>query len=394
MRLLALAVAIPGVLVILVSAVRGPIATLAPLDHGVGVLSDFAIFRSQAERLLADRQSLDPNWLYPPAAALLFLGFGALDQTTARSIWGALQVALVVLLAFAAARPLWRLPRGLRAAGAFGLVTASLPVVHCLKWGQLSILLVLLSSFALTHWGWRSAWALGAAAAIKLYPALYAVRHALAGQWRRLFEVALASVVLGVVVPVLLLGPAAAMLAARVIRPWSIAMNARPDVAGETLGTLVEKLFAADIWRGGALLFEVSLGGRRALAMVLTALLVGTTLWVLRRRKSTDRIAAHAVILAFTLGVPPAWVHYFVILPLAQAELLGNPAARASERRWFAASFVLSCAPLLAYLVDPSMFYVSSRLGLITWSALAALAGLLQLAGREPGGSPRTAAHG
>ena len=363
-------------------ALRGPVQALTPLDHYPGVLVDFGIYRAQAEMLLQEQQSLVDEWLYPPAAALLFLGFGNISETLARAYWGVLQLLFVALLATSAAQSLGRMPRGLRVACALGLTCASLPVLHCLKWGQLSSLIVLLSLHGLTRPGWRGAWLLGAAASLKFYPLLYVLRYPLGGEYRQLLRVAVTCIVIGVMAPLLLLGvDTTLMLTARAIHSSISELGVSPGVASQTLAELVDKFFAPGLVPGtSALVFELPDSVRGVLRPVLSLSLVGVSVYRLRGRATSDRFAAITLLLAFAIVLRPAWVHYFVILPVAQAELLGNRRSGTASRLLFALSFATAALPVVAFLANPDWFYVGQRVGVTTVSALLCLVGLLQLA--------------
>ncbi len=125
-------------------------------------------------------------------------------------------------------------------------------------------------------------------------------------------------------------------------------------------------------------------GLRGLLGVGLSLGLVVFTLYRLRARGSQDRLAALATLLAFTLVLRPAWVHYFAVLPLGQAERLGRERAGTGSLVLFALSAAASALPLLAFFVDRRWFFVGDRVGVITWSALLCLGGLLQLAAPGP----------
>lgn len=83
-----------------------------------------------------------------------------------------------------------------------------------------------------------------------------------------------------------------------------------------------------------------------------------------------------SVLLSVTLLVRPGWVHYFVATPLALAVLLEHAEGRRLALSCSAVAFLCSSVGLLASLLDPELYWVINRAGLVTWSCLAALLGL------------------
>ena len=85
-----------------------------------------------------------------------------------------------------------------------------------------------------------------------------------------------------------------------------------------------------------------------------------------------------AVVLFITALTPvlrPAWIHYHVVLPLAQALILGL-AATPGPLAAGIAGWALSAAPLFAFFIRPDYFFLGSSLGVMPLAALVTWWGL------------------
>jgi hypothetical protein len=378
--LLALAAAAAGCGVLLLISVRGLDRSLGALDHQPGLLVDFGIYLEQVRGLYRAPFHLQPHWLYPPLSAAVLLGFAPLSNAAARAIWGGLQLLCCAWLAAACARQLPSLPKPLRYAAGFGLTVSSLPVLHCVKWGQLSLLVLLLSVLALERKSKLSAWPLGAAAAVKVYPLLYAMARLARGDWRFGLRLALATCVLGVGVPLLLLGPLVTLVMwARVYQLASSELGGALSVSHQTLSALIERCFAPIGELDGArgpLLFALPDAPRACIRWGSQLALVAATLYRTRKLDVFHPLTYSSVLLCVTLLVRPGWVHYFVAVPLALAVLLEHAEQRRLPLLWWTLGFLCSSAGVLASLAKPEWYWVVSRAGLVPLSALATCFGL------------------
>jgi hypothetical protein len=245
------------------------------------------------------------------------------------------------------------------------LMVLSVPVWHCLRWGQISLPLT-----ALAMWGGASAntrlgdWLLGSAVALKGYPVLL-LAPVLGGgaAWRRVLRVGVASCLLGLAIPALLLGwsRTTAWLGAAVgvladANEW-MTLNSNAQYIPHVARRLI----------GGPGLMWVALcvaGGAWAMLEAARAF----------REGRRDRGLAIAW-LTVPLLVPPAWVHYFVFLPWALAVgFVGRATAETRERVLWAFAAGLSSA---TGLVIAGTWEVYAHLGLLALADLALLGAFL-----------------
>jgi hypothetical protein len=356
-------------------------AAFASLDHIQGTLVDLGIYLDQAHRLLAPTPTLAPHWLYPPASALMWLGFAPLNPWLARACWAAIEGLLCVWLAVHCVALMPSLARVQRVLCAIGLVLTSLPVAHCMKWGQLSVLITMLSVLGMQRAGWTGAALLGSAAALKLYPASYAAGYLARGQTRSVLQLMAAVFALGLVLPVLALGPqTSGMMIGRML--GTVTGIARmPSVDYQTLPILLAKWFgprSALVEAPGPLLLSVPAWCLRALSIAAGTACVAITWTGIRRHagRPLDVADIVSVILCATLLLEPAWVHYFAVLPLGHAILIERSDGRPRSMMLLAASFLLSAGALSACLIEPACFAFVRRAGVITVSGLLCLVGL------------------
>lgn len=378
--LLALSAAAAGCSVLGLIWLRGVGASLGALDHQPGLLVDFGIYLDQVRGLQRAELYLAPHWLYPPLSAAALLGFGALSTGAARMIWAGLQLLACAWLALACTRQLPSLAKPLRYAAGVGLTVSSLPVLHCVKWGQLSLLVLLLCVFALERRDRIGAWLLGAAAGLKVYPLLYAAARLARGDWRFGLHLLAATLVFGVVVPALLLGPLLTLvMLGRVVELAHNELGAALSVSHHTLPALIARCFAPASELAGArgpLLFALPAVVRAALAAACVLALIAVTWLRTRKLDVSHPLTLSSVLLCFSLIVRPGWVHYFVATPLALAVLLEHAHKRGLPLLCWVISFGCGSAGLLASLSNPELYWLVSRAGLVTWSALSALCGL------------------
>jgi hypothetical protein len=356
-------------------------AAFIALDHIQGSLVDLGIYLDQAHRLLAPTPSLAPHWLYPPASALMWLGFAPLNPELARVCWGVIEALLCLWLAVHCAALMPSLARVQRTLCAGGLVLTSLPVVHCMKWGQVSVLITLLSVLGMQRAGWMGAALLGSAAALKLYPASYAAGYLARGQLRPVLQLMAAILALGLLLPLLILGPQiSGMMIGRMLGALT-GIAAMPSVDYQTLPILLAKWFgpsSALVEAPGPLLLSVPAWCLHAVSVAAGTACVAIT-WIVIRGRAPGPLDASdsvSVILCATLLIEPGWVHYFAVLPLGHAILIERLDARPRSIMLVAASFSLSAGALSACLIEPACFAFVRRAGVITVAALLCLVGL------------------
>jgi len=346
------------------------------LDHGQGFALDFNVYHSQAAVLFRDPPLIIPSWVYPPAAALPFLLFRPLPLPVAKVLWTAFELALALLLVRLCALQLQAWGRTRAWAAAAGLVFLSLPVVHCIKWGQTSLAIGLLSFAALRVRVASGAVLLGAAAAIKLYPLLYAIGDAVRGEWRRPLGAAGWMVVFGVLLPAAVLGPDVTRYffgkvvyraEAAAAGDWTAGRSAA-WWGGQTLPLAMDRWFDSGGHVGleedrGALIVPLPKAVRTSLGVAAAALALAA-LWASVRRSPPDGIrVALLPLTAIALFAPPGWHHYFAMLPLALASVLGDPETTAVPRVLAGCAVAVSGAPLLLLADVPGIYFEFSRWG-------------------------------
>ncbi|HKU43957.1 MAG TPA: glycosyltransferase family 87 protein [Polyangiales bacterium] len=354
--------------------------SLTPVQRGLGAgaclgaLAALAIYLARGVSLapLDAAHGLHEGWSSPPLSAALSAGFRLLPAQPARAGWAALQALACLGLTALCARELrsWRRPARWLVAGA--LVASALPIWHGLKWGEPSVPIAVLSLYALTR---HEPWLLGMAAGLKLYPACYGVLYAMRREPRPFAIFALATLALGVVVPALALGLQFNALAWDRVLGSIEQIRSQPVTLYQTLPALIAK------WIGG---------WPRLVRLLLTAaacsVLIAAT-WLRcyqRRNQPIASLDAAGIVLCTTLLVAPAWLHYYAVLPFAQAVLLAR-ADRWSARVWLLiASYALSTVPLCLTLLSPQFFALLSATGLLPLSAALGLIGLWTCPAREP----------
>ncbi len=348
----ALAVALLGVVAALVyyRVAYGSVAALvAALDHCQELYCDFTRqYYPTGRDILATGQPAN-GYFYSSFFALLLAPFGRVAPETAVGLWTLVQLLGVALLLLPA------LDFGRQSPAAFALYVVllafSMPLLHNLKWGQVSTL-VTGGAFAALFLYRRgrltgAAVVLALAAAIKYYVAIVAIAFLLRREWRLLLTLAAAFLVLWLVVPTAVLGPAgnAAFYAtvrervAHAMTTWmpeDINAQYLPSVAGRWLGTAAGR----PLWRlAGYGLFGLNL------------LAVARLVW---RRGPRDMEWAFALLfLGLPLAIDTSWPHYFVYLPFAQTLVWLALRDTAGRRRWLAAlllvvSIVLASMPFFA----------------------------------------------
>ena len=388
------------------------------LDTCPKLACDFvAIYLPQARILFAQPVEIVSGWFYPPVLGLMLQPIARLADSTAVAAWTTLNLlltAVLLVLTRSALRPLGRWSSW---AGAWGLVSVSLPVVHCIKWGQVSLWISVGGILALTRWTRLSSAIIGILGAVKLYPLAFLMWPALRRDFRTLRNAFLWTVGIGIVLPFALLGWTTTLEHFRGI--LSFRMNMAPHLGGQGLWPACLRWFVLGKHIGvpteEALVVRViqptqdadSLVGVLAYGLLLSptlAVLVASAVWLWRRAqpyrsnriaKSGDSRAETAMtLLAVTLAAGPGWHHYFCFLPFALAVVLReNLGSRAGVRtpskpdmsRVAVAivAWVVLALPLWLLSKDPTFYYRWSSWGGTTVAALGVWGALLSSPARS-----------
>ncbi len=379
-----------GVVALAVLALVGTVRGFGTLDHCGSIACDFPTFHAQGRTVLAPPFRIAPGWKLPPFAAVVFAPLGLLPLGAATFAWEALNLVLIGVLAARCRRALRGLGSGSATWIAVALTIASLPVVHCFKWGQVSLLVAVLALLALESPGVASGPVIGALGAFKVYPIALLLGPACARAWRVVLGAALAALACGIVVPWIVLGPAATeALFANLLRTataesqWANGLSVA-YYGGQGLSAAIQRWFVDGGHVGaappGAPPLVVALSPVTAgwLALVTGFAIVGGAVGVLVRRPP-PAITAALTLTTVGLLAPPGWHHYFAFLPFAQAVPIGVPAAPRLARMLAIGSFALCAAPLALLAVRADAYYACSAWGTTTLAALLAWGALVVL---------------
>ncbi len=371
-----------GVVLVRCLPVLEPILAVA-LDHCGAYACDFKrVFWPQFVAVAEPPVALSPKWFYPPLLAVVFAPLGWLSGDQALLIWTVLNLGLVCWLVLLCRRALepWGSPWSWVAA--VGVVGLSLPVWHGVRWGQVSLMLTVPALWALSNRHRLTAPVLGWAAGVKVYPLAWIAALLVRRRWRTAVAAGVWAVLLGVLLPLAVLGRSVLPFYERVlVAPVGAEVAA---LGGQALGPSLVR-WLADGRHGGvpedATALLIDLGSTGALVvevLAILALVVALGRW-LRRSDLEDGWIAAALLLTLALVLRPGWHHYFVALPLAQAMVLGR--ARPSTRSaWLVLiSIGVGSLPLLLLRDVPFAFFRASQWGVTTVSALVGLAALLTL---------------
>ncbi len=284
----------------------------ARMDFDGGSLEDFRDFYYPTGRTILTSGEATGGFLYPPSFALALAPLGRLDEETAVTLWAALELAAtaaVIALGLALLRP----SPPLYGAGVFIALT-SVPLAHNLHWGQVSsfIALLLLGALACERRGRQgpATVLIALAGAIKLYPLLYLTLPALRREWSRVGQGLLLALVLIVLLPALILGPAGTgeflsrMLHGLLERRAELFAADNAQALGPVLGR----------WLGWDGTWPAWLGVAATLAL----------LPFLRKAAQRPLLGFAALSLTLPLFVEPHWPHYFTLLPFAELLVLAR----------------------------------------------------------------------
>lgn len=358
---------------------RGPLNVLARLDHET-MLADFVIYMDQVRRLHAPRPTMAQHWTYPPLLASLLLVLGHFKYRTAWTVWLIFELACVAALLRLCGRQLRGLAPLWRWSATAGLVLFCLPVLHCFKWGQISTLITLLAIAGLSGSGWRAGLLLGGAVGLKAYPAAYGIVYLVRRDWRGLLRLVAGSLLFGVLVPLVVLGPQATLML--LMSPVSALLHPRSNPGGSTIGAAIELWFHKGINFGEGdvpWVVELPLMVRRLLNYGLSLAVVAGSVIRTRQRRAGDPVTAATIITALALVIWPGWIHYFVILSFANAVLLCRAGGRPVVLWVTLLAWILNAAGLIAFLIRPHYFFLFKSLSTTTLAAICTLLGLLLL---------------
>jgi len=356
---------------------------LPALDHCRLIACDFQVFYAQAGLLFEEPLVILPNWLYPPAAALLFALFLPLPYGVAAAVWSVINLVLCAVLVGLCARALRSLGRGTGWAVALALTTLSLPVVHSVKWGQISLLLCVGVIVALLVRSSLAGGLLGLLAGLKIYPLAYLLAPLARRQWRTVTMTAASAIALGALVPMALLGAGPTATFFRNTLAASLRPSAGEWAAGYSSawwgGQGIEPLLVRWFRDGGhvglierapALWFSLPPSVVTAVSILLALGILVSTYRVLVYRNA-DRLHASALVLvAVTLVVRPAWHHYFAFLPFAQAVVVGDASASRWAKALAVSSWAVAAIPVVLLGDAPRLYYHYSQWGGTTVAAL------------------------
>ena len=296
-------------------AIWGDVAALvAALDHCKELYCDFTRQYYPTGRDVLTTGQPSNGYFYSSFFALLLAPFGRVELGTAVALWSLVQLLGIALLLLPAIDFYHQSPR---AFALYVLLLAfSMPLLHNLKWGQVSTLVTgcAFAALFLHRRGHTTAAAvvLGFGVAVKYYVAVVAFYFLLRRDWRFLFVLAATVVLLWLVIPTAVLGPAGNWQFYRTVServahaattwlPEDINAQYLPSVAGRWLGTADGR----GVWRWlGYGLFAVNL--------------LAVARLVLRRAPRATEWAFALLFLGLPLAIETSWPHYFVYLPFAQ----------------------------------------------------------------------------
>ncbi|MCB9664489.1 MAG: DUF2029 domain-containing protein [Alphaproteobacteria bacterium] len=317
------------------------------------------------------------GWFYPPTLAVLTWPFlGQLDVDTAVGVWTACQALLMgvwcILPPHLAGRSEAPVAVGFTVATAL-----SIPVLQVLKWGQLStaLALLVLAAFLALDRGrsTRGGALLGLAVALKVYPVLLLVWPAVRRDVRALVAAAVTTLVLALLLPMLVLGPAGLMA-------FYGGVQAGMDEAQGWMRMSPGSHFVPTVvarWWGHEALRERLLQPSALLAVGALPLLAAI------RRQRTHDAALWAFAVAggiFPFLVASSWLHYFAYLPVGWL-VLARELPRLAPVHRAGVGTLLGASVLFASLIWHQVLYGAdarayAEAAWLLWSDLLVLAGV------------------
>lgn len=321
------------------------------LDHCPELFCDFTRQYYPTGQALFTTGQPTNGYFYTTVFALFMALFGQWGLETAVWLWGACQVAAVLLL-FGAGYDL--LDRSQTTKWLYWLfLLFSLPVWHNLKWGQVSLFVTgcIWAALALYRrgYGWAAMGVLAVGTAVKYYAAFFLLYFLFKREWRLLLLFGLFSGLLIFVLPLLFLGYTTNVefyrtVSERIAHARTTWMPT--DINSQYLVNVITRLRApqpvsAWLWRGVGLF------------------LTGINLLCAWRglRRQGDAFAPlffGFLFLSLPLFLETSWPHYFVYLPLVQV-LAVQGLRRTAVPRW--ARWVGWGLVLLSLLVASTPFF-------------------------------------
>jgi hypothetical protein len=306
------------------------------IDHCPEWSCDFVRhYLPQAARFAAGEPGIAQGYLYPPLLGLLLIPLSALPPTTALAAWAVVQILSIIALILVGAWAGRAHPRPLLAATV--LVLTATGVWHSWKWGQISIGLNALILAGVLSSRWRAGLALGLATAIKGYPALLFPLLLVRRQWTAAAAMAASAAVLGLLLPVILIGAGPTLSFYAGIRAESARITAASaSGGGQSLAAALGRYFldAGTVigheLRSGALIVGLH---PDLVPLLVVTVGGGLVLLTVRRWAHFDaQLRSIWSVCLLCVLLPPGWVHYFSFLPvihlmlwarLRSAKLLG-----------------------------------------------------------------------
>lgn len=356
------------------------------------LFADFVLHYYPTASVLPTTGRPTHGYFYPPSFACSIVPLTWLPPNAALAAWALVQIAAVLALMVLSGLALWRRSRGY-AFGVVALSALSFPFWHSFRWGQVSVgmtALIVAALITTKRSGERSGWSppllLAAATAVKALPLLFVLPWLARRDGRSLGRYALATALLMVALPVLLLGPMKTwafgeqvqQASARALATWvphDPNSQYLPYVVarwGHQEGEPAGKREAPGLRVAGWLLFLASLGAA----------------WRLARRDQGEELEVAALLFAaLPLVLPTSWPHYFVFLPLCQVAVLARIAVldrgalRLLSLLLVGVSMLLASLPMLAVAGGQPRY---TELGLVGVANLLLLSALHLTVWRVP----------
>jgi hypothetical protein len=358
--------------------VTGPLELLSMLDLKRGYFRDFHIYLDQSRAYLSGSGPVE-HFVYPPLLALLLMPIARLAPVFVDAAWWLVQLGVLAGYARVLAGVLREHGR-LRWPLALGLLITSLPILHGLKWGQVSSALVLLGALWLIAPGRGSAFGLGVAAACKVFPIAFALPALLWPRRMLVLHVAVWTLALGVVLPIVVLGVAPALQTLHhVLASAHEVTAAGPVPASQDLANALHQWFGPAgrlgvYVRSSPWLFPLPRFVQRGLYWLAALLLAAVTWHVARATRDGSAAVAAITMLSVPLLLPLAWEHYYCALPLAIAAVLGRSQVTPRALGLALAAWAIPALGAWAQLFDDWNFFTYESAHATTIAALLGIA--------------------
>jgi len=294
------------------------------IDHHSQFMQDFVgHYYPMGKQILHDPKPV-AGYPYSAFFALLLAPIGSLPLLPAMVIWGAIQLACLLVLCIVSVRGLLKLsPIGMILY--IGLCATSFPILHNIKWGQVSVLITV--CIIATFYAYKerkpilSGVLLAFSSAIKYYPILFLAYFILKRDARVCLSFFLSAFIFYFVLPASVLGPS----------QW-LAFEKSTIEAARHLG--VNDPNSQYIMHVGLRWFKY-IFSRPANDTIAQMLVIGGyvivlssigLVWLLQRRKYGDECALSMAVLFLSLPfvIRTSWPHYFAYLPFCQIALFSH----------------------------------------------------------------------